>query len=621
MRSLARWGSPAHRFARRIYSTVTLARPSPDEAETSDLRHAGSTRNRPAVARRVRSSIKTSETRKPHGHEATPGVSWHRKASVAKAAHRPDHLGRRHEGTKLKNPTGKPDPNPKGSESEVGELLSSDSCDKLRDLARDHRMSGELRESKQDSRRVDETPTIFKPRSSSLLKVLPDSQADTLGDGDAGVYYPGRQKRRVRRLKAVRELVSQAKDQLERLAEARHELLNMVDEFEKEAGDLSEEIDNYRNRTEGKVGESLWKATLEEIQPSTTPVSSTGGADVLASYNWVDWSPAVWQGSHMAARMPPNALHRVQDVDSVHTPKHPWNATFEAVGAMRPGFEFDNVHVIADKAALTRLFNFCAGASYVFRVELSWAYNTLLMVGKPRSSVTMPDPAVKDPRIHYGKYFEDLWTRFPPDLDDSLSHYRILNYRIGDLNCVVRVETDALYAPELMDSEHWSKPARPREAPVYKGGDWTKWKGKGEVDVIDRGSLVPQRMIAELKTHNCVKPVSWHLPGLWIGRAPYLIQGAHADGVLSKISVKNVARHLEAFEAKDSIQATLRKLQSVLQKIREVCQHDKSSHYALVCSKSDSNEPLVLDLFVNHGQKLYPMHYRYLLRHWVAGKG
>ncbi len=48
----------------------------------------------------------------------------------------------------------------------------------------------------------------------------------------------------------------------------------------------------------------------------------------------------------------------------------------------------------------------------------------------------------------WGRNFERTFTKFPPGSGESTGHHRVLRYPLGDLNCVVRFEVDAIHEKE-----------------------------------------------------------------------------------------------------------------------------------------------------------------------------
>src|SRR3954468_22381993 len=53
----------------------------------------------------------------------------------------------------------------------------------------------------------------------------------------------------------------------------------------------------------------------------------------------------------------------------------------------------------------------------------------------------------------WGYSFERTFTKYPPGLEGSTSHDRLLRYPIGELSCVVGFEVDACYEGNGGDSE------------------------------------------------------------------------------------------------------------------------------------------------------------------------
>ena len=246
---------------------------------------------------------------------------------------------------------------------------------------------------------------------------------------------------------------------------------------------------------------------------------------------------------------------------------------------MRPDFNFIDVDLVANRNTFRKLLNFAEGrARESFRIDLQMVENTLFMSRRERKT-TENLKRSKDPC--FGHSFETAFSVPQSGLENSTSHHRVINYTLGNLNCVVRFEVDACCDnPSGMlgsNEQECHIPSQQGEEGVLASlaqlslTEGEKSTGREEpqrIQVIERGSRVPTTKTAEVKTRSKPKSLRDTLPQLWFGRTPHLRIGTHTMGTFTDVESIDAAANFPEWE--ERYQDSLRRMVSLISEIREV---------------------------------------------------
>lgn len=252
---------------------------------------------------------------------------------------------------------------------------------------------------------------------------------------------------------------------------------------------------------------------------------------------------------------------------------------------MNSGVNLDDVDVVVNRNSLRKLLDFAAGRRQdPFRIDLHMVRNTLFVSRREKSVRLMVHGSTNS---GYGHNFETVFTIPQTGLSQSSSHHRIVRYKLGCLDCIVRFEVDACYEED-----------KPKDlataAEVHINDIATSLTDlsirpsvedsmtQGMTSVINRGIPVASETLAELKTHKTER-ISKTMPQLWFGRIPYLITGKHVVGVIQSISYTHVEERFRDWE--NSNQETLRKLVSLLRELKCIVSAMKSHTAIVVCQR------------------------------------
>lgn len=219
------------------------------------------------------------------------------------------------------------------------------------------------------------------------------------------------------------------------------------------------------------------------------------------------------------------------DQNADRNPRSPIEPLIRAVLTVQPEFAFDGLDIVSDRRPLSHLLNFARNpkecSSFKFGVQL---------VGKTLILVRIEDKT-RDYSTHlqYRNAFEQTYTAVEPVAKRTTSHHRILNYKFGGINLLVRFVADA-YLPKH-PSVVTGEPTESSAADLVK---WTNAMTLASpppsledpnvargVFVVDGGRLVPQAAVLELTTRSAFSKIPFKIntkiPDLWISQTPHFV--------------------------------------------------------------------------------------------------
>ncbi|KAF1971259.1 hypothetical protein BU23DRAFT_646829 [Bimuria novae-zelandiae CBS 107.79] len=160
----------------------------------------------------------------------------------------------------------------------------------------------------------------------------------------------------------------------------------------------------------------------------------------------------------------------------------------------------------------------------------------------------------------FGHSFEDHFTTSLEPTADT--YHRVIRYRFGYLNLVIRHEVDAYCDSSdrtLKETFHGidtpDSPQATIQHPILHSI---------ATPVIPRGTRIPQYQTAELKTSSKQGAIRQ----CWFGRTPNLCIAKHKNGLITCADMKDIWG--ECVEYEKAQQQNLRRLAGLLGQIREV---------------------------------------------------
>ncbi|XP_014559105.1 hypothetical protein COCVIDRAFT_92755 [Bipolaris victoriae FI3] len=320
------------------------------------------------------------------------------------------------------------------------------------------------------------------------------------------------------------------------------------------------------------TGRPILTIDTTSLQPDNNPVHSTEGFETLCSYNWqndgaiyVPGGPPKWTPPPLPTTLAQDAGHHFIDQNAARVPKYPFEPAFRALSLMNPETNLTTVDILANRNSLRKLLDLSAGKKLdPFCMGLNLINNTLVISRKERTAQHMVHGA---PNSGYGHNFERAFTTPDQDLGNSSSHHRVIRYRIGPLDCVVRFEVDAYYD----DSEHDTADAltaamKKLEVAEHPSSSSTPMQLPDAPTIaVEKGTFISPALLAEIKAKK-LNRVADAMPQLWFGRTPYFINGNHDKGTVHSVSVTRAEEQFEKWEAAN--QERLRKMVGLMASIK-----------------------------------------------------
>lgn len=300
----------------------------------------------------------------------------------------------------------------------------------------------------------------------------------------------------------------------------------------------------------------------------------------------------MWQDISLPITLPKDEGTYFVDQNASRVTQYPFEPLFRATALMSPAVRFDDVDIVVNRNSLRKLLDFCGGrVKESFRVNILLIDKSLFIERCERSARKLIRGSQN---AGWGRSFERAFTKFPPGLEDSTGHHRVLRYPLGDLNCVVRFEVDASY--EKMGGETAADPinqvvgsadlkslAVSMNKLSIRGSTEDEAARYQAMETRKQARLMPQSTAAEIKAKTNPGNLGTYLPQLWFGRTPWLIIGRHANGTFNKINITNAAAQFVDWETRH--QTKLRKLVSVLTQLREVARKHQGRNCIAICEK------------------------------------
>jgi hypothetical protein len=163
----------------------------------------------------------------------------------------------------------------------------------------------------------------------------------------------------------------------------------------------------------------------------------------------------------------------------------------------------------------------------------------------------------------YGHSFPEANTTWDADVQNSVTHQRIIRYQLGHLNTIIRFEADGYLAEKVPAKKTYDSPAN-REVnedslvSALAGNTMSAHTPKNSDSLkVTRGQgSVPQSAVFDLKTRSIKKKpddttVSEQIPRLWIRQIPFFILAYHANGLFrsEEVTVRDIKSDVARWES------------------------------------------------------------------------
>ncbi|KAM0354343.1 hypothetical protein ACHAPU_001387 [Fusarium lateritium] len=345
------------------------------------------------------------------------------------------------------------------------------------------------------------------------------------------------------------------------------------------------------------LGDIIEHITKESLRSDETRVQIEN-VKVVASYNWISSSspqivipgqPPRWTPPKGSSKLPGDSGDYYRDVNAASYPKHPLEPTIAAVMKMNP--EPLPVNIVACGSTIGNLLRFARGVDLdrSFRILVEKVGDTVHLIRRENS----PREKIEGVR-GFGHTFPEAYTTWDSAVKRSKSHQRILAYKFGGIDLMVRFEGDGYIASST-----------PRPSIKTAQGDALSQieslgiaeltsDGTGDLQIKDGGEPIPQNSVFDLKTRSVMARGKDHLgeqlPRLWIAQVAQFILAYHERGLFrdANIEIKNVKADVNEWE--DLNQPALKRLAALLRLIIDRVGESKDDKLEIVWSNGNSLE-------------------------------
>ncbi|KAE8446397.1 hypothetical protein EG329_012002 [Mollisiaceae sp. DMI_Dod_QoI] len=327
-----------------------------------------------------------------------------------------------------------------------------------------------------------------------------------------------------------------------------------------------------------------------DLQELSTPSSaSITSVEHLSSYNWIEaptptiaipGCPPLWTAPKAPRRVKKDSGLVYIAQNAARHPESPLEPLFRALYLVNPSYDIRSIDVVTDRNNIRKLLSFINPSSTQSRLE---TFTINIEVTKNTAIFCRHETATYDvigPHEFkgFGHEFEKATTA--SQISGSTGHHRIISYRFGDLNFIVRYETDGYVRSDL-------NAKIPSSASKEQGTEsLSRMLGSLSLSSTDNppvitptgskltirkeGRVVPLESTLEIKTRVSHKPLQFQeiVPQLWVSQTPKLVRAYHNKGTFQPAVVEDVAAQIKKWE--ESNRNDLRKLAALISRIVSV---------------------------------------------------
>lgn len=306
-------------------------------------------------------------------------------------------------------------------------------------------------------------------------------------------------------------------------------------------------------------------------------------------FGWLifEGGPPAWTPLKGHPDLPEDKGQYLRDINAARYPRFPMEPSIRALLTMNPDFDTAAVDVVGCGNTVGNLLRFANSQERSFRFIAQVVGETLFMIRKEKS----PKQLIENVR-GFGHTFPENYTSWEPALEGSVSHQRLVRYKIGTLNCVVRAEADGYLKDrvisgidedvDLSESVH-SVPEKDSESILEHTGFLTigEQATDEEANLMVKlgGHKIPQKAVFDLKTRSSrggeIDMGEIH-PRLCISQTPNFIVAYHepAKGVFKDIRIQDQEAQIQEWIERN--QGALSRLEATLNKLRNLSRQQPS---------------------------------------------
>lgn len=245
-----------------------------------------------------------------------------------------------------------------------------------------------------------------------------------------------------------------------------------------------------------------------------------------------------------------------------------------------------HVDVVACRDTIEKFVQFLRGHGNPFRTLVEVIHGTLHLIRRENSSKEL-HPGLGG----YGHTFPEAYTSWEEDVKQSESNHRVIKYKFGGLDMLIRFDCKAYIKPDAEEAttelgeENEDVADQIQQLFMQVEDDSSEKTSITRLgfQVEESGGMIRQQEVTDIKTRSkTVKgdPLYKEIPRLWISQTPTFIIARHANGVFDDIQISDVTPRVNRWEAEH--QQLLGRLASFLRHIRNISQRHNLNQFEIV---------------------------------------
>jgi len=306
--------------------------------------------------------------------------------------------------------------------------------------------------------------------------------------------------------------------------------------------------------------------------------------------------PPLWTPPVVTPQLRQDSGSYLRDKNAARYPKHPIEPAVVACLRADPQLP-NNVDLVACSSTLGSLLRFIREEDKQFRMLVEKLKNTVFLIRRENS----PTELIPDVR-GFGHTFPEAYTTWEPDAGGSDTHTRLLRYKFGGLNLVVRYGADGYIKDSTAEPAVTQSPATDIKGKSTSIDDLTSALSgisvssalpnpESALRVEPAGTIVVQKHTFDLKTRSIYTKgkkdhLADELPRLWLTQTPNFILAYHTQGYFSPgdIQIRDVRPDVEHWEKSESGQ--LGRLAALVHQIVELVSDAPHNKLELRCHEA-----------------------------------
>ncbi|ODM18164.1 hypothetical protein SI65_06035 [Aspergillus cristatus] len=311
------------------------------------------------------------------------------------------------------------------------------------------------------------------------------------------------------------------------------------------------------------VSQEFVKISRLDLESSVPAEAIITDVKHLASYNWIEAStPTIAVPGSPAQWSPPQGNRRVKKdsglvyiaQNAARHPDSPLEPLFRSLYIEQPTFDINSIDVVTDRNNIRKLLSFInptlsKDGLDSFTIQVDTTARTAIFCRDETATHEVIGP---DKFRGFGHEFEKAYT--VTQVKNSTGHHRIISYRLGGLNLLVRHETDGCVGdlkPGVKNNESTGDNLANVLKSLCLSSDTTDENSvRSKLAIKREGRVVPRESTLEIKTRAFHRPLelSEVAPQLWASQTPKLVRAYHQRGSFSTPKVEDITAAVKQWE-------------------------------------------------------------------------